>query len=600
MSDAIYSFRAGPSYRGATRQELFDAAMDQPMGIGATLLDQAKGGVLESLGLGTAIREGSLPVEAPTEPGVVVQLPDSEAIVVPDTPQMRRRQTVFGNPANVTQESPAQLEARRDAAGALDEDAYKSSPFYRQDIPWDAGMTEDRAAALAIMADAKKVREFYAEKRPIAAFLGNLAGQAVDPINYVPVAGLLVKAAAVARVGKIGGAALVGALDAAANTAIFGIGTASVRAKFGDDVSWQATVSQIATAALIGGAFGTIGGALGARSDAKVRAQVEDRLSTLRNTQEARVALNQAIDGLAHGEDIKLSANATDALARVASEVENLSRAYDQVLNTPTGPVDDPLVRLTPEEIEGTILARGAFKGVNELEFSDRGYGLVKIIWGHGEKASTDPAFQVSKDDITALPSVLREFEPAKVSSDGKRREWRIDRDGRTIVYADKVMNGDRHLVTTYVQEPNRAGADAKLSEKKKASQPVSQGVSTTPGNTAGGLSASLPGVAERPSQNIAQPRAVDNTIPTAEPAPSGRDQAGGSIARTEDTKALAAQYSVDPATGAFPEEAEVAQLAREGRLSDEDAAALSEADAAYETGSAYAEALKSVASCLI
>lgn len=199
-----------------------------------------------------------------------------------------------------------------------------------------------------------------------------------------------------------------------------------------------------------------------------------------------------------------------------------------------------------------------------------------------------------------ALPAVLRGFEPAKVSADGKRREWRVERDGRTIVYADKLMNGDRHLVTAYVQESNRAGAEALLSEKKKASQPVSQGVSTTPENTAGGLSASLPGVAERPTQNIAQPRAVDNSLPSADPARAGRDRAEGAIARPDDTKALAELYGVDPATGAFTEEAEVAQLATEGRLTDEDAAALAEADAAYETGSAFAEARKSVASCLI
>jgi hypothetical protein len=44
-------------------------------------------------------------------------------------------------------------------------------------------------------------------------------------------------------------------LDAAANTAAFGIATSGERAKFGDDVSWLATDSQIAMAALIGSAF---------------------------------------------------------------------------------------------------------------------------------------------------------------------------------------------------------------------------------------------------------------------------------------------------------------------------------------------------------
>lgn len=351
-----------PRQRRALFEQLIDAGLPDITEGAVEAFSRGDSGAAQRL-FQAAIREGSLPAAAPTELGIVIQPPEGDTVTMPDTPQMRSRQTVFDNPSNVTPETQDQLQARRDEVKALDEESFKASPFYRQGIPWDAGMTEDRAAALATMSDAKKVREFYAEKRPILAFLGNMAGQAVDPINYVPVAGPTVKAAAVARVGKIGGAALVGALDAAANTAIFGIGTADVRAKFGDDVSWQATISQVATAALIGGAFGAVGGFVAARSGAKVRGQIEDRLSTLRNTQEARVALNQAIDGVAHGEDIRLSANATDTLVRVASEVENLSRAYDQVLNTPTGPVNDPLVRLTPEEIEGTILARGAFKG---------------------------------------------------------------------------------------------------------------------------------------------------------------------------------------------------------------------------------------------
>jgi hypothetical protein len=47
-------------------------------------------------------------------------------------------------------------------------------------------MTDDRAAALAEMDDTAKVREFYAQKRPVTAFIGNLAGSATDPINYFP------------------------------------------------------------------------------------------------------------------------------------------------------------------------------------------------------------------------------------------------------------------------------------------------------------------------------------------------------------------------------------------------------------------------------
>jgi len=281
---------SSPTYTGLSKFDLLDSAMSQPLSLTSTLYEEGKGGALESFGLGTALRYGSLPEQAPVQQGVG---PDGNAIVAPGQvyvpPDVGMREAVMGEWGD----TPAQLEQRRQQAGALTEDQYKASPSYRKDIPYDPGMTEIRAAALASMDDAKKVREFYAQKRPLAAFLGSMAGQALDPINYVPVGGPLVKAAAIGRFGRIGGEALAASIDAAANTAVFGLGTANMRAQLGDDVSWQAMISQIATAGLIGAAFGSIHGAIGSRVDARLMSEAERRLSTLQTTQEARVALNE-------------------------------------------------------------------------------------------------------------------------------------------------------------------------------------------------------------------------------------------------------------------------------------------------------------------
>ncbi|MBE1208445.1 hypothetical protein [Aminobacter carboxidus] len=629
MSDAIYAFRRGPTYDGATQQELFDSVMAQPMGMAATIVDQAKGAALKTFGLGTAVRTALLPQEAPTVPGMVVTGEGGETTWVPDTPQMRRRRTVWGNPANVQAETAEQLQARRDAAGALDEAAYKSSPYFRDDIPWDSGMTEDRAAALAAMSDASKAREFYASKRPIAAFVGQFAGQALDPINYIPIAGPLVKAAAVARLGKIGGTALVSALDAAGSTAIFGVATAGMRGKFGDDVSWQALVSEVAGAALIGGAFGAIGGSIGKavdrRRDTRLRLQAEQRLMTLRTTQEARIALNEAVDGLARGEDVRLSPNATEPLARIASEVESLSRAYDEVLDRPTGPVDDPLVRIEPGDIDALIVARGAFSKINEFEFSKSFKGLVKVIWAHGEKSTKDKAFRVTKDDLAALPNIVREFEPVPPDTvaavgDTPMRTWRVERNGRVVVYGDKGFEGGQQLVTVHI---DKGGPDApKLSEKKKPAPPDSRPqVLGLAEDTAGDRSIGTPGVGQAATAssaggqslpataNIAQRPNIDNSVVSAEPRPAGIEQAEAAVAMTgsqgpgsqgtESLRTLAHHHGVDPDSGAFAEQADIAQLAARGRLSPGDEKAFDEAQSDFEAGSAFAEALKSVASCL-
>lgn len=585
MSD-LYSFREGPSYQPLTPDRFMTDALDAPLSMASTYFDQAKGGILESFGLGTAIRDTFIP--AGNE-----QSGFGRAIVaaIPGVGLAYEAERQFVQ-SQINEPQPS-----------MTEEQYKASPHYRENIPWDAGMTEQRAAALASWDDAKKVRDYYAQKRPITAFFGNLSGQALDPINYVPVAGPLVKAAAVERFGAIAGHALTASLDAAGNTAAASLVTAPARATFGDDVSWQTTISQIATAALIGGAFGGIAGAVGKRVEARAMKEAEQRLSTLRTTQEARVALNEGIDALVRGEDVNLSPNATEPLARVSGEVEKLSRAYDEVRANPTGDVRDPLVSITPDEIEGTIVARGAFKDINQVELSRRGWGLVKIIWRHGEESGKPDGLRIKKDDITALPGVIREYEPSSVSADGSQREWRVDRDGRTVVYADSVMDGRRHVVTAYVQDPSHVDAGKPLSGKRA---PAAAGSSSDGLNAIRDTDQEL---SLRPSDgqprvpattNVAQSPVIDKTAARPEPLPEGRAQAETRIAKPDNTKALSEQYRVDPQTGAFGEEDEIAQLKAEGRLTEEDEAALAQSQAEFETGVAYAEALKSVAGCLI
>jgi len=301
---SIYSFEPGPKYRPLTPQAAWDSALSSPLGLGANLLEQGKAGALSSYVLGSSIRDALIPQ------GNVDRSPVQ--IIDALTPGIgMAKEAVRGLIQNyVNPDQPL-----------LSEEEYKASPSYRENIPYDPGMTAARAEALASWDDARKVREHFASKRPFSSFVGNLGGQALDPVNYVPIVGPLVRAAAVARAGKIAGTALIGGLDAAANTALAAGVTFDQRGSFGDEVSWQGTISEIATAALIGGAFGTLGGAIGARSDARAVREATDRLSTLRTTQEARIALNEAIDGIVSGEDIRLSPNATEPLARVQREI---------------------------------------------------------------------------------------------------------------------------------------------------------------------------------------------------------------------------------------------------------------------------------------
>jgi hypothetical protein len=62
----------------------------------------------------------------------------------------------------------------------------------------------------------------------------------------------------------------------------------------------------------------------------------------------------------------------------------------------------------------------------------------------------------------------------------------------------------------------------------------------------------------------------------------------------------MSAQYGVDPEAGTFVEEADVARVRTEGRLTVDDEADLADAQTAFEDGKAYGEALKSVVGCLL
>jgi hypothetical protein len=594
----VYSM-TGPTYSGLSKLDLLDSAMSQPLSLTSTLFEEGKGGALESFGLGTLLRRGSLPEEAPVQEGTDANgnaIVGTGDVYVP--PDVGMRDALMGTWGD----TPTQLEQRRQAAGALTEDQYKQSPSFRKDIPYDPGMTETRAAALAEMDDVKKVREFYAQKRPLAAFLGGMAGQALDPINYVPVGGPLVKAAAIGRFGKIGGEALAASLDAAANTALFGIGTADARAALGDDVSWQALISQIATAGLIGSAFGTVAGAIGRRMDARV-SEAEQRLSTLKTTQEARIALNEGIDAIVRGEDVNLSPNATEPLQRVANDV---GRAYVPPVETPE--FRDWFAGSKVVANDGTplVVYHGTGANIDAFRLPELGTESTDAgKLGRGVYFSARPdiaSFYAERSKISrdAGPNVMPvylsiknplEFEAGKggdiwTKLRDQSKQWGIELDPVKETDGNTPNDAWAHAFTEAAKEHGHDGIALKFSDGGHEFVAFDPGQIKSKFNTG--------------AFNSSDARVIDTTKPRLEPPPDGITQAAASITKPEDTKALAAQYGIDANTGSFKEEAEIAQLADEGRLTEQDVQNLAQAHADFETADAYAEALKSVAGCLI
>jgi hypothetical protein len=577
-----FQFINNPSGRGLTDQDYIASALDQPMSLGSTFFDQAKGGILESFGLGTAIREGSLPEEAPTTPELMITPPEGgEPIRVPDTPQMRRRITVFEsvNPQTLQArpENQQEFKQRQDEAGALSEDAYKASPYFRKDIPWQNGMTVDRAAALAEQDDRRKVREFYATKRPITSFFGNLGGQALDPINYIPVFGEAVTAANVARFGRVAGRALTSSLDAAANTAVAGLATAPIRSDLGDDVSWQSTISQIAMAAVIGGAFGAVAGRFGRATPSELRAEAETKLATLQNVQESRVALNDALDGLIHDGEVSVSPASAEVIARVA-DLELPKVAIERMARETDAAAFDRLDALNRTfEINDAEIRRLQAETMDNERFGPTRAAMIEADRLAERVRKADEALQKATTEKQRATETSR---LEKARDDLRQHLSKID---------DNAVQQLEDI-------------DAALAARREANAPVAVERTQLLTRTQQLRDEARNRYwAERPVPSVRQEQAISTAQPAATLASDmGVPEAAKRVGRPEASRELAEQYKVNPETGEFAEQAEVDQLIASGRVAEEDLAMLTDADETIKSANAYGEAVKAFAQCAI
>lgn len=411
--------------------------MDMPFTLTRNLGEQAQQGVLDSFGLGTVVRDIAIPA-GNTAPRV------NPAAAIPGP---------VGAIAQGYEAGRNLINGMRPDQPSLSEAEYKASPYFRTDIPFEQGMTEDRAAAMAMFYDTKKVREYFGEKRPFSTFIGQFAGQALDPINYVPVFGQAAEAAAVARIGTIAGRAVLGSADAAINTAAFGLMTAGLRDQFGDDTSWQAMTSEIAMSALIGGAFGGVSGVVSnaittarGRVDRKLEAAVADALTDLRGVKESRAVLNEAIGDMAAGRDVNLSPNGAAAVERIQTAAMNRA-ATARALDEQTASIPDGAkVAITPAG--------------SRVEIRPEVVELDSLVNASGALQVRNRSSQASAAQVEQIATTL---DPARLMTS-------VDADsGAPIVGGDNVVDSGNGRVMAirraYEAYPERAGSYRKALE---------------------------------------------------------------------------------------------------------------------------------------
>lgn len=221
------------------------------------------------------------------------------------------------------------------------------------------------------------------------------------------------------------------------------------------------------------------------------------------------------------------------AEAELNGERDALRSAYRDVHASPSGDPMQPLVSLTTPDLQKVIVARGGFGAINELEISRRGWGLVKVIWGHGEESALPARMRVTEDDVVALPEIVRTKSPVQGIGREGTLTWIVERQhpefgARRIVYGTNRI--DRHpdqtLVTVYVLDPKdrRRSALPNSQEITGARSASPSEASNPPGDTAAASSESgTRGRAGAPaSNNIALPsEEINRGAPDFRPLPA-------------------------------------------------------------------------------
>jgi len=583
-------------------------AMERPLSPWSTFAGAAREGLLQSPGLGTALREGYAPDSARSISGV--KLLEFGKPVKPGDAN-----TFF----DFNYETKEQVEARGDKLFET-EDAFKASPMYREEIPFEKGMTESRARALAEMHDASTVRNYYSSKRPVVAFAGTIAGAALDPINYIPIVGEAAMAAAVARTGRIAGRALMGGVDAAANTALFGVLSADTRARLGDDVSWQALASNAAFAAMAGVA---IGGAIGGVSKFRgwdadmVKPKLEAPPADLPNSVMAKPnsvldAANSVLDATSNRvSPLSMDGTATAkftpdravTVADVVSRMEtagNRIKAADVLNDAVFGMVNDGDVRLG-ERSQGHVEAmqtasREAIdKEVSkqQVDFNDL---VLRAKQSLAEKeslstelsASGEPVKFVSVDGKKALAG-------PDMSAPGKYR----------LTYFDESGVPSGHTEFDSLKQATRRALDEKYKPDAPRAAPrqiPADSILDTGGTATASSRPAIGGGVQEINYSSPAPDLPPANLKTAETKVDARKTlpADPEQAALDRAIADAKEEGFDPETGKHDLEPDVDSLRAQEALTADEEQALAAADETFQAVEAWQKVMAVAQSCVL
>lgn len=290
----------------ATAGEVVDAISGRAVGYGAFLGAQLREGAFDTPILSPLVF-GALPPRLQTDREFEREVEQRVATI---------RQRVPGG--TVSQDT---IDGVREAARrrrevlaapyqALTRDEWQASASFREAIPWEDGMTVERAAALAERHDARRFDQWLIDNHAgvgfgvstVTGFVARVAGGAPDPTNFIPFLGPTMRAAAIARLGRVGGRAAVGGVEGALGAALVLPVVAENRYQIGQGFSTADAILDVAMSALFGAAFGGVTGVVSRRDGTAAFGRTEaPPLLDLRVADESlakvQLAMRQIADG---------------------------------------------------------------------------------------------------------------------------------------------------------------------------------------------------------------------------------------------------------------------------------------------------------------
>ncbi|NDV19215.1 hypothetical protein GO013_07255 [Pseudodesulfovibrio sp. JC047] len=176
-------------------------------------------------------------------------------------------------------------QVKRAEVPVMDEEEWKESDFYRDNIEWEDNMTPVRARILAEQYDERRARDAVLAKQTTAQKVVGFGVQMgtgfIDPVNYIPLLGQATKLKMIGKMGSIAGRMVASGAEAAAGNILFNPAIGADLKRRGETITFE----DYAVDTVLGGTVGMLFGGAGGTWAKYFRGETKDMV--LRSLQKA-------------------------------------------------------------------------------------------------------------------------------------------------------------------------------------------------------------------------------------------------------------------------------------------------------------------------